>query len=1002
MVVPTGAPVGRSTDVRGARAVEDRFMNRHGSLLCPLLVGRDELLRLADRRIAEAAAGRGGLLMLAGEAGIGKSRVLGAMLRKATTAGFRIAKSDLGPHDRQVPLASVLDLARTMRALPAFGSAGDDLLALHGGQGGDTLGSRRILVHQIADRIMATIAGPTVLAFEDLQWADEMSLEVIGELARRSAGEPLLLFATYRLEELPAGSLHREWRSRLVSQRLAEEARLGRLSPAETALATTLILGTGLPAPREVVLAVQQRTNGIPLHIEELLAALDEDARNDGDAIRRAVVPDTIEDAVLARAGRLSAEAQAVARAGAVMGRCFIPEVLAGILDRPVGDLEAPLEELVANGILYPFDFLDRGFYDFRHQLLRDALYATVPAAELRRFHARAGEFGALIEGASEIHASVHFERAGLRSQAYRAALAAARAASALSSRQEAFELYGRAAANVPDTLTPLELATLYDEYADAAFAVDNVTVSEQVTRLARRFFLEAGRPIEAARQLVQLAGLARRDVRSQEERRQPLIDAEAELEPLPASPARADVLSSIRELQAFQAVDTMDLGRAAAKVRDAARLAAEAGLQFEDDLEFYLAQIDTLAGQTDEGLERMLRVARVARVANLETFGVTAFRVAASLAVRVMNADAARRGLDEGLRYADAVEQSYCRRIMAATSAHLAWASGRWDEAVAIAEIELVERGTRRGTLGSRDALAFVALGRGQVERARSLLQESLAVARGGGDIELLLPPLWGLAEAALVAGEPNVAVEHCTEAVAIAESGGERALLIPFVVTGVRACLADRRPDQAEQWLARTTALLDGWEHVAGPAIQHGAGLLRIADGSTSLARAALTGAVEGWDQRGRLWEATWARLDLAGCLMRMNRHAEVGPLLDEAARVAAEVRSQPLAERAQALAGRARGRGFESEPWRPLTAREFAVTRLIAEGMTNAEIADALSIAPKTVSAHVEHILAKLGVNRRAEAAAWVATVAGPSAEHQDGRLAATGAAGGPRRG
>jgi DNA-binding CsgD family transcriptional regulator len=75
---------------------------------------------------------------------------------------------------------------------------------------------------------------------------------------------------------------------------------------------------------------------------------------------------------------------------------------------------------------------------------------------------------------------------------------------------------------------------------------------------------------------------------------------------------------------------------------------------------------------------------------------------------------------------------------------------------------------------------------------------------------------------------------------------------------------------------------------------------------------------------------------------------------------------------------LARLARGRGFEEEPWRPLTIREFEVARLIAAGLTNGQIAAELDIAPKTASAHVEHILAKLGVMRRAEIAAWVTTV------------------------
>jgi DNA-binding CsgD family transcriptional regulator len=951
-------------------------MSHVGPLLSPILVGRDELLQLAERRIAEATAGRGHLLMLAGEAGIGKTRIVKTVLRKAGSSGFRIAKGDLAPHDRQVPLASVLDLARTMLDDPAFGSLGRELLALQGGQGGqggDTLGSRRMFVREIADRIVATVQAPTLLAFEDLQWADELSLEVIGELARLAPDRPLLLLAAYRVDELPAGSLHREWRSRLLRQRLAEEARLERLTYDQTALVTTLILATGLPAPREVVNAVHERTNGIPLHIEELLAALGDEARADGRAIREAVVPDTIEDAVLARVGRLSPKARAVARAGAVIGRCFVPEVLAGVMDRPLAELDAPLDELVAASILYPFDFLDRGYFDFRHQLLRDALYASVPIAELRRLHARAGEFGA-----SEIHASVHFERAGLRAQAHRAALTAARAASAISSRQEAFELYRRAVANVPEHLPALELAELYDAYGEAAFAVDNMAVGQETTRLARRFFLEADRPIEAANQLVNLAVMARRDVRSPEERRQPLDQAEAELAALPDSPERSLVLADVREIQAIMEVDALRLDRAAALVEEADRLARVAGGGDAEDLDFYRAEVDVLAGRVGRGLETMLRVARGARDANKETTGVTAFRVAAALAVRVMDYGVAEIGLREGMRYADAIEQSYCRRIMAATSAHVAWAAGRWDEAIPIAEIELVERGTRRGTLGSQDALGFVAFGRGQVERARTLLGDSLEIGRAGGDIELVLPPLWGLAETALVAREAGVAAGYCEEGLAIAESSGERALLVPFVVTGVRAYLTDRRPDAAERWRARVAPLFESWPALARPALDHAEGLVRLAAGSTVMARNALGRAVAGWDERGRIWEATWARLDLGSCLVRASRHAEAMPLLRDVEATAERLGSTPLLDRVRELTARARSRGTEHEPWRPLTAREFEIARLVADGMTNGEIGEALGLSPRTVGAHVEHILAKLGATRRTEIAAWVSAI------------------------
>ncbi len=1000
-------------------------MSQVRPLLSPILVGRDDLLDLADRRISAVRAGQGHLLLLAGEAGIGKTRLLGALLRKARAAGFRTAKGDLAPADRQVPLASILDLARTMGEIAAFGDPaagfrtakgdlapvdrqgplasvldparmvgdvaafgdlGRELLELQVKQGGDTLGARRALVLDIATRIVASVDVPTVLAFEDLQWADEMSLEVIGELARLGRDHPLLLVAAYRADELPAGSLHREWRARLLTQRLAEEARLTPLTYEQTALVTTLILGGELPAPREVVTAIHERTDGIPLYIEELLGALDDEARGDGRAIREAHVPSTIEDAILARFGRLSAGARTVARAGAVIGRCFVPEVLAGIMDRPAADLDGPLDELVANAFLYPFEFVDHGYFDFRHQLLRDALYGTVPPMELRRLHARAGEFGAELVGASAIHASVHFERAGLRAQAYRAALAGAEAASAISSRHEAFELYARAVANAPDDRPAEELAALYRAYCSTAFDIDNVAVADETARIARARFQEAGLLAEAATMLVLQASMARRDVRPREERLRLLDEGEAELRALPASPARDEALSSASFLRGVLEIDRGHLEEARSLLLESARI--DPSTENDFDSQFVTAQIDVLAGDVDRGLRTILEIARTARDAGLESPGVTAYRSAAAVAVRVMDYATAAIGLREGLRYADEIEQSYCRHILAATAAHLAWAEGRWDEAIPRAAIELVEPGSRRGVLGSRDVLGYVAFGRGQLDRARALLGESLAVASESEEVELILPPTWGLAETALIAGEPEVAVAHCEAALELAIRTDEHPLLVPFVVTGVRANLAARRPEAAERWLAEVTAWLAGWQALARPALDHAEGLLRLASGATTAARALLEEAGHGWEAKGRTWETAWARLDLAASLLRANRAGEALPVLRDVRAQAERLDSAPLLARADELRMLARARGAEEEPWRPLTAREFEVARLVADGMTNAAIADALNLSPRTVGAHIEHILAKLGVARRAEIAAWTAGIVSP-------QTAATGA-------
>jgi DNA-binding CsgD family transcriptional regulator len=278
----------------------------------------------------------------------------------------------------------------------------------------------------------------------------------------------------------------------------------------------------------------------------------------------------------------------------------------------------------------------------------------------------------------------------------------------------------------------------------------------------------------------------------------------------------------------------------------------------------------------------------------------------------------------------------------------------------------------------GSLDVIGYVALGRGRWDEARRRLEESLAAGRTIGEAPFILGPLWGLAEADLLNGDADGAVARSEEALAIGVGTGEQAMLVPFVVTGVRACLAARRPEDAERWLARVRAHLTGWEHVADAALAHGEGLVRLTAGSLAAARDLLERAVAGWEARSRIWESAWARLDLAHCLLRASRHGEATTVLVGVRATAEAPHSEPLLQRVEELARIGRGRGSIDEPWRPLTTREFEVAKLIAEGLTNAEIADRLEIAPKTASSHVEHILAKLAVTRRAEIAVWAAAV------------------------
>jgi DNA-binding CsgD family transcriptional regulator len=873
-------------------------------------------------------------------------------------------------------------MAAGMRANAAWGTLSEDLLQINGRITGDALGSRRVIVRSVSDRILAAIDRPTMLVFDDLHWTDEMSLEVVGELARHAAGLPLFLVGAYRADEFPAGTIHREWRARLLGQRHAEEARLRRLTEAETASAITLILGGELPAPRDVVEAVLQRTNGIPLHVEELLAALPPAAFADGRLIRDAHVPDTIGDAILARFSRLSDDARLVARAGAVIGRCFSPDVLAGVLGRPLSDLEPTVQQLVDAAILYPFDFVDHGYYDFRHQLLRDAIYGDVPPSQLRRFHAHAAELVMGLESGSIIHASRHYERAGLRTEAYRAAMSGAVEASRIAAKQEALELYRRAIDNMPDDLPAGERAELFRAYAETGLAIERIDDALPAAREARRWFLHAGRTAEAAAMLVAIANGERKNgIASLEQRRSLIAQGLSEIEFAGSDPlvegTRAQLLS-FRSLTEFDAANFDE----AARQNDGYLGIAKAlgNHEMELDAEFMGGMIALARGEDEATLGRIVDIAHEARAAGYESVGVTSFRVAATMAARVMDYEAAAAAIGEGLEYADAIEQSHCRQQMAATSALVEWAHGDWDAASRRARQEAVERGCRRGALGAIPVIGFVAMGRGEVDEARHWLGDALAEAREIDDIEMVLPPLWGLAELALIIGEPAVAFARSEEALGIAQRTGERPLFVPFAVTGVRAALALHRPDDARRWLATCRGHLQGWT-MAQAALHHGDGLVALAEGHLTVAHESLGAAADGWLHLGRVWERSTALLDQAQCLLRANRYAEATSLIAVVHEIAAALGSQPLLSRAQALKRLERGRGGLEERWYPLTAREFEVARRVTQGLTNPEIAEELKVTPRTISAHIEHILDKLDVGRRSEIAAWAASVAGP---------------------
>ena len=369
-------------------------------------VGRAAEVELVAERHRAAAAGRGQVVLLAGEPGIGKSRLVEELLARVAHPG-----GDAGPttifrcspdHTRSplYPVAAVLreDPERwraTGRAcgLPAVEAALlETQLATPGAPPAEPLvevtpeEQQRRLLGAVTDVLLAAGDGaPAVLIFEDLHWADPTTLALLERLVRELATEPVLVLVTLRPELVPA------W----ASASYAAVLTLDRLAAPELGALVGGILGGATP-PDGLVAAIEERSDGVPLFAEELVLAL-----RDAGTLRRTedgwvladldagcVVPDTLHDLLLARLDRLGA-ARLVAQVGAVIGRRFDRELLqavAGLDDRA---LDEGLTRLVDAELLHQRGRGSSARYTFKHALVRDAAYSSLVRPARRSLHAR-------------------------------------------------------------------------------------------------------------------------------------------------------------------------------------------------------------------------------------------------------------------------------------------------------------------------------------------------------------------------------------------------------------------------------------------------------------------------------------------------------------------------------------------------------------------------------------------------------------------------------------
>lgn len=891
------------------------------------LLEREAPLAALGNAYAAAVAGHGGVVLVSGEPGIGKTALVTHFAAGLPTGRVLWGACDdlLTPR----PLGPFRDIA-----------------------GGPAEALEQMLVtgatpHEIHNRLLAelnTPPGPTVLVIEDVHWADDATLDAVAFLGRRIAALPAMLVLTYRAGEVAADHpLH----AALAASRSAT-AQYVQLAPLSRSAVATLA--------GERADDIYAATGGTPFYVTELLAA------------EPGTLPPSIVHAVLGRAARLDDDARHLVELVSMVPTRTGTDLLDTVLPEWTLLAEEPerrqLLQVAADHVRY------------RHELSRHAIRMSIAVARRRRLHAEILE-GLLKIGADPADIVHHAEAAGALEVAADHALVAARRAVAVSSHREAYSQFTRAC-RVADRLPATERAALFAERAVEAAATDhNAHAAEDFAR-ARALLLETGDVVGAAALVPGLVAVRHLLGDPLPERISLLQRGLDEL----AGAAGDDALEARAELLAATAAAYLVDDRLDEAI-DAAReaLAATSGVDERIRLNTTatLGSVLVFAGRMDEGWDRLEESIRQAADLQLEAEAARGYRMIGSSASTLVEYERAEHWLREGIDYATRTEQWNHRHYMAAHQAHVWWCQGRWDEAErAVQEVLGDGEGGITTRIIAMHVSGFLALGRGQFDEAVRWLGDARATGEEMGELQRYSPALWGLAELATLRRDWAEAVRLTDAGYAASHQVADAANLFPYLVTGTRARLGEHDVAAARDWSDAVSAdLLARGIPGTLPAVDHAAGLIQLASGRTGKARDRLERAYAAWHQRHRWWEAQWCALDLARCAIASNRRTEASGLVSGVRTAAGAATAEPLLHAAAEIESRL-DRHDAVQPWSPLTLRELEVARLVARGLTNREIAKELRITARTAGSHLEHIRTKLGVGRRSEIASWVSAV------------------------
>ncbi len=402
-----------ATANRVAPAFTTGGRSRSGTGPAAALIGRTTELAMVRRAIDELSGRGGSTIVITGDAGIGKSRLVAEAREYAAAGGALVLEGACFPHDRGYPHAPLVELLRTrfatltpetIRACTgAFAhevaAVLPELAAILGTppvpSSADAEPERRRLLAALTHLLAATAEDqPVLVIVEDLHWCDDASLDVLFNLARRAPGVPLLLLVTFRPDEVE-GRL-RDWLAQLNRGRLATDLLLGPLADGEVARLIQAATGSRDALPVDIAAAIAALAEGNPFFIEELVTACagraaggQPDDTPDSGSLPLPCLPRSLQTAVLQRVERLSATAREALRIAAVAGRWFDIALIENLLQVDEPALLALMREMVSVGLVVE-ESRDR--YAFRHALTRQAVVSELLARERIAVHRRVAE----------------------------------------------------------------------------------------------------------------------------------------------------------------------------------------------------------------------------------------------------------------------------------------------------------------------------------------------------------------------------------------------------------------------------------------------------------------------------------------------------------------------------------------------------------------------------------------------------------------------------------